>query len=51
MVWVHVALATLTWLAVLWAVADEPGGCAPRGRSRSGRRASEPRGPSAPAGS
>jgi hypothetical protein len=21
MVWVHVALATLTWLAVLWAVA------------------------------
>ena len=30
MVWVHVAMATLTWLVVLWAVADA-GRLTPRG--------------------
>ena len=33
MVWVHVALATLTWLAVLWAVAAA-GSLQPRQRRR-----------------
>jgi heme a synthase len=37
LVWVHVALATLTWLAMLWAVATA-GRLAPRHRSVSRRR-------------
>jgi cytochrome c oxidase assembly protein subunit 15 len=47
LVWVHVALATTTWLAMLWTVATagrlEPGnGPAPNGRREQRRQAPEP---------
>jgi cytochrome c oxidase assembly protein subunit 15 len=42
LVWVHVALATLTWLSVLWTVASA-GRLAPRTASaRDDRRAAAP---------
>jgi cytochrome c oxidase assembly protein subunit 15 len=41
LVWVHVALATLTWLSVLWTVASA-GRLAPRTADAPERRAPEP---------
>ena len=40
-VWVHVALATLNWLAMLWTVAAA-GRLEPRGKAAAGAPASEP---------
>ena len=56
MVWVHVVLATLTWLAMLWAVAAAGGPCAApppsmsRPRSPPPRASSKPRSESRPYG-